>query len=138
MLSTILRERKIWLEVVHSLEETEKEINAFLRAYYPEDLNILKSFGFSETTIAYFISVYVDIGRFKDVKAFKSYMGLGLRIYQSGKKEKNVVNSYTNKYIRKLLYMYVVQAVREKSNHRRVKEYYLRQVEKKAEAKRRQ
>jgi transposase len=138
VLSTILRERKIWLEVVHSLEETEKEINAFLRAYYPEDLNILKSFGFSETTIAYFISVYVDIGRFKDVKAFKSYMGLGLRIYQSGKKEKNVVNSYTNKYIRKLLYMYVVQAVREKSNHRRVKEYYLRQVEKKAEAKRRQ
>jgi len=130
VLSTILRERKIWLEIVHSLEETEREINAFLRAYYPEDVEILKSFGFSETTIAYFISVYVDIGRFKDVKAFKSYMGLGLRIYQSGKKEKNVVNSYTNKYIRKLLYMYVVQAVRERSNHRRVKEYYLRQVEK--------
>jgi len=31
----------------------------------------------------------VDVERFKDVKAFKSYMGLGLRIYQSGKKEKN-------------------------------------------------
>jgi len=130
VLSTILRERKIWLEIVHSLEETEREINAFLRAYYPEDLEILKSFGFSEATIAYFISVYVDVERFKDVKAFKSYMGLGLRIYQSGKKEKNVVNSYTNKYIRKLLYMYVIQAVRERSNHRRVKDYYLRQVEK--------
>ncbi len=112
------------------MEETEREIKAFLQKYYPKDVEILKSFGFSETTIAYFISVYVDIGRFKDVKAFKSYMGLGLRIYQSGKKEKNVVNSYSNKYIRKLLYMYVVQAVREKSNHRRVKEYYLRQVEK--------
>jgi transposase len=79
----------------------------------------------------------VDVERFKDVKAFKSYMGLGLRIYQSGKKEKNVVNSYTNKYIRKLLYMYVIQAVRERSNHRRVKEYYLNRW-RNAEAKRRQ
>ena len=141
MLSTILREGKIWLEIVHSLEETEKEINAFLRAYYPEDLNILKSFlksfGFSETTIAYFISVYVDIGRFKDVKAFKSYMGLGLKIYQSGKKEKNVVNSYTNKYIRKLLYMYVVQAVREKATTGGLRNTTLGKW-KKAEAKRRQ
>jgi transposase len=130
VLSTTVRERKIWLEIIHSLEETEKEINTFLRLNYPEDVKILKSFGFSDTTTAYFISVYVDVERFKDVKAFKSYMGLGLRIYQSGKKEKNVVNSYTNKYIRKLLYMYVIQAIREKSNHRKVKDYYLRQVEK--------
>jgi transposase len=137
VLSTILRERKIWLEIVHSLEETEKEIKAFLRVYYPQDLNILKSFGFSETTIAYFISVYVDIGRFKDVKAFKSYMGLGLRIYQSGKKEKNVVNSYTNKYIRKLLYMYVVQAVREKATTEGLRDTTLGNW-KKAEARKRQ
>jgi transposase len=60
VLSTIIRERKIWLEIVHSLEETEREIDAFLRAYYPEDVEILKSFGFSETTIAYFISVYTS------------------------------------------------------------------------------
>ena len=126
VLSTTVRGRKIWLEIVHSLEETEKEINAFLRLNYPEDVKILKSFGFSDTTIAYFISVYVDVERFKDVKAFKSYMGLGLRIHQSGKKEKNVINSYTNKYIRKLLYMYVIQAVRERSNHKRIKDYYLR------------
>ncbi len=53
VLSTILRERKIWLEIVRSLEETEREINAFLWTYYPKDVEILKSFGFSEATIAY-------------------------------------------------------------------------------------
>jgi len=53
-------------------------------------------------------------------------MGLGLRVHQSGKKEKNVVNNYTNKLVRKLIYMYVIQAIREKSNHKRVKEYFLR------------
>jgi hypothetical protein len=58
-------------------------------------------------------------------------MGLGLRIYQSGKKEKNVVNSYTNKYIRKLLYMYVVQAIRErKATTGGLRNNYLRQLEK--------
>jgi transposase len=66
VLSTTVRERKIWLEIVHSLEETEKEINTFLRLNYPEDVEILKSFGFSDTTVAYFISVYVDVERFKE------------------------------------------------------------------------
>ncbi|MEM0326653.1 MAG: hypothetical protein QW733_06455, partial [Desulfurococcaceae archaeon] len=35
-------------------------------------------------------------------------------------------NNYTNKLVRKLIYMYVIQAIRERSNHKRVKEYFLR------------
>ncbi|MEM1673098.1 MAG: transposase [Archaeoglobaceae archaeon] len=108
------------------LEEVEEDIRDFIETYHREDTEILRSFGFSHITCAYLISVYINVERFPDVKKFKSYMGLGLRVHQSGKKEKNVINTYTNKLVRKLIYMYVIQAIRERSNHKRVKEYFLR------------
>ncbi|SNZ16827.1 IS110 family transposase [Hydrogenobacter hydrogenophilus] len=116
------RDKLLYLEEM--LKDVEEAIEEFLKKYFKEDAEVLRSFGFRKTA-GYLIATYGDITRFKNVKKFKKYMGLANAPAQSGKSEKER-RTYNNKHIRKILYMYVVQNLRHENE---VKRYYEKLIE---------
>lgn len=73
------------------------------------EYQVLMSFpGIGETTAVRIIGELGDIRRFKTHKQLNAYVGIDLRVYQSGKHQmKDIINRRGNRHLRKILFFMV-------------------------------
>ena len=91
------------------------------------EYHVLISFpGIGETTAVRIIGELGDIRRFKTHKQLNAYVGIDVRVYQSGKYEmKDIINRRGNRHLRKILFFMVKTMItlRQKTKNHFV-EYY--------------
>ncbi len=91
------------------------------------EYQVLMSYpGIGETTAVRIIGELGDIRRFKTHKQVNAYVGIDLRVYQSGKHQmKDIINRRGNRHLRKILFFMVKTMItlrRKTKNH--LVEYY--------------
>ena len=128
--SSELYEILIWeIDDLKAIEERIKEIDGKIEKIlreckkFREQVNIIKQIGLSTISAGYLISIFWDIDRFNNIKAFRRYMGYGFKNYQSGKRRYEK-HEEQNRLAKKVLFMFVLQSIRSRSNHKHIKEKY--------------
>ena len=112
-------------ETEERLKLIDKEIEKVIRECrkFREQAEIIKQIGLGILGTAYLISIFWDINRFRSLKAFRRYIGYGFKNYQSGKKRYET-HEHIGRLSKKVLFLFVLQAIRAKSNHIHIKERY--------------
>ena len=112
-------------EIEERLKNIEKEIERVIREckQFREQAEIIRQIGLGILGTAYLISIFWDIKRFRNLKAFRRYMGYGFKNYQSGKKRYEK-HEHITRLSKKVLFLFVLQSIRAKSNHTHIKEAY--------------
>jgi len=112
-------------QIEEQIKKVEREIEDVLRncKKFKEQVDIIKQIGLSTIMAGYLISVFWDIKRFRSIKAFRRYMGYGFKNYQSGKRRYEK-HEFMERLTKKVLFMFVLQAIRSNSNYRHIKEKY--------------
>ncbi len=116
----ILSRVKAVEELREKKKKLEKQIKDMVKAH--PDGEILTSIpGISYITAGLLISTYVNVERYKDVKHFKSMLGFGLNVKDSGSSVHVVKSSKAHIPIRAALFRVVISNVRRGN---KISEYY--------------
>ncbi len=112
-------------DIEEQIKKVDKMIEEVLKncKKFKEQVEVIKQIGLSTISAGYIISVFWDIRRFKSLKAFRKYMGYGFKNYQSGKRQYEK-HEQVGRLTKKVLFMFVLQAIRNKSNYIHIKEKY--------------
>ncbi len=112
-------------EIEEQIKKVDKMIEEVLKncKKFKEQVNIIKQIGLSTISAGYLVSIFWDIKRFRSLKAFKKYMGYGFKHYQSGKRQYEK-HEQVGRLTKKVLFMFVLQAIRSNSNYTHIKEKY--------------
>lgn len=112
-------------QVEERINKIDREIEKIIRECkeFRTQAEIIKQIGIGILGTTYLISIFWDINRFRSLKAFRRYLGYGFKNYQSGKRQYEK-HEHIARFSKKVLFMFVLQSIRSRSNYTHIKERY--------------